>query len=238
MIDQITQTEISRLVGVTQSMISQILSEHRTPSAFTAEALEEATGICREAWIWPERHFNPYFKKKYKAQRCCFCDNFPKVLLNRTKLFLRFMKKINKSSQYDLLEMFLQWFNGFYKDPESQTCIIYKIDNNKIWTFLQKGKFINPDRYCLSDFNWLFKKLKENDEIYLHNITKDSLIQDNLLCGIVENYKTTMFLYVWTDSFLFVFIFYDSFFYLNKSIKKELRDNLLKFYHILTELPA
>jgi transcriptional regulator with XRE-family HTH domain len=56
------QYELADVVGTTPSMISYILRHERSPSVPMAEALEEATGVCREAWLFPERHFNPYFK--------------------------------------------------------------------------------------------------------------------------------------------------------------------------------
>ena len=54
------QQEIADKVGHSQSHIHYILKGDRTPSVKVAVKLEEATGICREAWLWPERHLNPY----------------------------------------------------------------------------------------------------------------------------------------------------------------------------------
>lgn len=55
-----TQKELSEKSGLSQQMISMILRGDRTPSLDTARALELASGICREAWLFPERHWNPY----------------------------------------------------------------------------------------------------------------------------------------------------------------------------------
>jgi transcriptional regulator with XRE-family HTH domain len=55
-----TQEEIAERVGCSQAAISHYLNGDRVPSVKMARPLEQATGICREAWIWPERHWNPY----------------------------------------------------------------------------------------------------------------------------------------------------------------------------------
>jgi hypothetical protein len=39
-----------------------------------AESLEGATGICREAWVWPERHWNPYMPFG-ESSLCLHCVN-------------------------------------------------------------------------------------------------------------------------------------------------------------------
>ena len=56
----LTQDEIATRTGISQSTVSYVLRGDRTPSKAVAEGLEETTGICREGWIWPERHYNPY----------------------------------------------------------------------------------------------------------------------------------------------------------------------------------
>ena len=56
----LTQKQIAELSGCTQSHISKIINGDRTPTIRMALDLESATGICREAWLFPERHWNPY----------------------------------------------------------------------------------------------------------------------------------------------------------------------------------
>ncbi len=67
-----TQKEISHRSGISQQMISLLINGDRTPSVKTAEKLEDATGICREAWLWPARHYNPYIPFDDGLQ-CMFC---------------------------------------------------------------------------------------------------------------------------------------------------------------------
>lgn len=69
-----TQEEIATCSGVSQQMISYVLRGDRRPSVEVAEKLEKCTGICRESWIFPERHFNPY-QPIAEAQSCFACHN-------------------------------------------------------------------------------------------------------------------------------------------------------------------
>ena len=66
------QTEIAKRSGVSQQQISYVLRGDRVPSQKTALALENATGVCREAWLWPERHYNPYMDF-HDAIQCTSC---------------------------------------------------------------------------------------------------------------------------------------------------------------------
>ena len=69
-----TQQEIAKKIGASQSTISYILRGDRTPSKDMAESLEEATAVCREACIWPERHWNPYMPF-IASNHCLHCAN-------------------------------------------------------------------------------------------------------------------------------------------------------------------
>ena len=69
-----TQQKIADKIGASQSTISYILKGDRTPSKDMAESLEGATGVCREAWVWPERHWNPYMPFS-ESNLCLHCVN-------------------------------------------------------------------------------------------------------------------------------------------------------------------
>jgi len=72
----LTQSEIAQAAGRSQSSIHYILNGDRMPSIETALRLEKATGICREAWFFPERHWNPYIPFD-NIQSCSRCPNRP-----------------------------------------------------------------------------------------------------------------------------------------------------------------
>ncbi len=69
-----TQQKIANKIGASQSTVSYILRGDRTPSKDMAKSLEGATGICREAWVWPERHWNPYMPFN-ESNLCLHCAN-------------------------------------------------------------------------------------------------------------------------------------------------------------------
>ena len=71
-----TQSEIAEAAGRSQSSIHYILNGDRMPSIETALNLEKATGICREAWLFPERHYNPYIPFD-NNNFCSTCPNRP-----------------------------------------------------------------------------------------------------------------------------------------------------------------
>jgi transcriptional regulator with XRE-family HTH domain len=66
---RLSQQELARKVGVTQQYISCITNGKRTPSAAVAALLEQATGVRREAWIWPHLFWNPYIVGSGKEGR-------------------------------------------------------------------------------------------------------------------------------------------------------------------------
>ena len=70
----LTQKQIAELSGCTQSHISKIINGDRIPTTRMALDLESATGICREAWLYPERHWNPYIPFNGLTS-CLSCQN-------------------------------------------------------------------------------------------------------------------------------------------------------------------
>lgn len=80
-----TQSEIAKISGRSQSLIHYIFNGDRMPSIETALQLEKATGICREAWLFPERHYNPYIPFE-NVQSCATCRNRPNRILKSIEM--------------------------------------------------------------------------------------------------------------------------------------------------------
>jgi hypothetical protein len=80
----LTQAQIAEATGFTQPFIHLILNGDRMPSAEAAVKLEKATGICREGWMWPTRHWNPYVPL-CSAPSCPTCIN----RVNRLRYVMR-----------------------------------------------------------------------------------------------------------------------------------------------------
>jgi len=55
-----TQAEIARRARISHVSLSYIVRGQRSISRKMAEDLEAVTTVSREAWMWPERWFNPY----------------------------------------------------------------------------------------------------------------------------------------------------------------------------------
>lgn len=53
-------------LGITRSWLDMILAGKGRPSAKLARLLEEETGVSAEAWIFPDRHKNPYLDESKK----------------------------------------------------------------------------------------------------------------------------------------------------------------------------
>ena len=70
-------------------MISYILQGKRSPSVGMAEALEDATGICREAWLFPKLHWNPYMKETGSNLPCLTCHRRPEISHKRATVLER-----------------------------------------------------------------------------------------------------------------------------------------------------
>jgi helix-turn-helix protein len=68
------QKEIAKAIGCSPSAIHYILNGDRTPSVKMAVQLEIVAGICREGWLFPERHWNPYIPFK-GLTGCLSCQN-------------------------------------------------------------------------------------------------------------------------------------------------------------------
>ena len=91
---QLSQQEIADRAEISQSLVHYILNGDKNPSPETAIKLEEATGICREGWIWPDRHHNPYIPFT-NGINCMACLNRP------TRSLWMFQKMVGLMSQVE-----------------------------------------------------------------------------------------------------------------------------------------
>jgi plasmid maintenance system antidote protein VapI len=58
-----TQTEISNALGVSRQRVNEMFTGKVGIGKKMALRLEKITGIPVEAWIFPDRHENPYLPK-------------------------------------------------------------------------------------------------------------------------------------------------------------------------------
>ncbi len=107
-----TQQDIADATRRSQSAIHYILKGDRMPSVDMAERLEKATGICREAWIWPERHYNPYIQFQ-GLRNCLTCSNRTKRTQRVIETSITHFKNTkNKRAAFEYLNLIAQIYTG------------------------------------------------------------------------------------------------------------------------------
>lgn len=62
------QADLARKMGMSRQAISIYLSGNRIPGPQMAKKLEQATGISRLAWMYPEEHDNPMLRAEKNSE--------------------------------------------------------------------------------------------------------------------------------------------------------------------------
>jgi len=88
----LTQQQIAKRSGCSQAMVHYTINGDRVPSTETAIKLEKATGVCREAWVFPDRHWNPYIPFG-TGQNCFKCPNYNERYALRNKMLANFLDR-------------------------------------------------------------------------------------------------------------------------------------------------
>lgn len=75
--------------------------------------LEKGTGVCRESWIWPERHWNPYIPLG-KATSCLTCLNIASRMWFTAKRIVKMVDAADDKPAFILtVPELIHGFNGF-----------------------------------------------------------------------------------------------------------------------------
>lgn len=56
------QADLARRIGITPRHMNDIIRQRKRPSRTLSRKLEAETGICAEAWLFPDKHPNPLLK--------------------------------------------------------------------------------------------------------------------------------------------------------------------------------
>ena len=138
-----TQREIAEASGYSQQFISKIINGDSRPHPDTAEELEKATGICREAWLWPEeRHWNPYIPFA-DARSCLHCSlRISRVQKWKEVALSLIEKNPTREGLQELLEGIVK-FNNY--DTEFLHMCYGRIDENGIEKLAWVGYEILPE---------------------------------------------------------------------------------------------
>lgn len=164
-----TQREIAEASGYSQQFISKIINGDSRPHPDTAEELEKATGICREAWLWPEeRHWNPYIPFA-DARSCLHCSlRISRVQKWKEVALSLIEKNPSRKGLQELLEGIVQ-FNNY--DTEFLHMCYGRIDENGIeklaWVGYDATPEVITEEYAMARFPWAWQLLKSGQDIYL-----------------------------------------------------------------------
>jgi plasmid maintenance system antidote protein VapI len=159
-----TQREIADKVEHSQSHIHYILKGDRTPSLKMAEDLENATGICREAWIWPDRHFNPYMPFT-DATQCMSCRNRITRMRMVTEKCVELVRGAEDKLQAlkDVIEI-AHVCNGFTNDV---TMSLRLITPKGLELLAAKGDWTAPQILTDEMFPWGLKKMRARETVHI-----------------------------------------------------------------------
>jgi len=103
---------IAEMAGISQQMVSYVIKGDRQPSIEMSMKLEKATGVCREAWLWPERHFNPYIPFT-NVMVCTTCKNRHSRIVAANKIIRRIYRE---TKNFDLMVEAAKTYNGIHSD--------------------------------------------------------------------------------------------------------------------------
>ena len=162
-----TQKEIAEASGYSQQFISKIINGDASPHPSTAVELEKATGICREAWLWPEeRHWNPYIPFS-NARSCLSCS----LRISRVKKWREVaLRVIEKNPSREGLEELLEGIVAFNNYDTSFIHMAYCVWREDGCEMLARvGYKVLPDyvtdEIANARFPWTWKLLRAGSDL-------------------------------------------------------------------------
>lgn len=172
-----TQREIAEASGYSQQFISKIINGDSRPHPDTAEELEKATGICREAWLWPDdRHWNPYIPFS-DAKPCLTCRfRFSRIKRWRDIGVEHLKANPTREGLKELLEG-IAMFNNF--NVENMLLGYCAVRDDHIEILARIGRRVvktdNVDwEYAENRFPWFWTQVvKEQSDMYFPHLHRD-----------------------------------------------------------------
>ena len=162
-----TQQAIADATGYSQQAISMILNGDRMPSPEKAIKLEKATGVCREGWIWPERHFNPYIPFT-GSEMCLTCPNRIHRMEKTIGTILSWLSsartQIEKDQALKEVAPIIHACHGFTKH---QTVTFREITPKGGSMLSHAGTFALPQFVTNHMMPWAAKKLRAGETIHV-----------------------------------------------------------------------
>jgi transcriptional regulator with XRE-family HTH domain len=162
-----TQAEIAKCTGISQPMISRILRGDKQVRPESAVLLELCTGICREAWFWPEEHWNPYMPFTNET-RCLTCHKRFKRLENSVRMTLDHFRKAKdmKHAFKYLMKLFKKYY-GASNDIELIFAEVREAGLHLICSSKPKSDY--QSILTVEEWPWLNKFAKSGKSIFVDN---------------------------------------------------------------------
>lgn len=201
-----TQREIAEASGYSQQFISKIINGDSRPHPDTAVELEKATGICREAWLWPEeRHWNPYIPFA-DARSCLNCSlRISRVQKWKEVALSLIEKNPTREGLQELLEGIVK-FNNY--DTEFLHISHGRIDESGFEKLARVGYEILPkvvtEEYAMARFPWAWQQLKSGQDLYLPYVHEQLPVEApaDLAWARKKGFKSVYF--IQADGFFFI----------------------------------
>lgn len=160
----LTQDEIARRTGISQSTVSYVLRGDRTPSRTMAEGLEETTGICREGWMWPERHFNPYMP--FADPTSCFrCERRVTRIRKTTDWCIAYMEEAEDKDE--ALKQVVNLVYSINGGRESCVMSIREFTPRGMELIAHGANHPTPKLVTRKDWPWVYEQVEKGEIVYI-----------------------------------------------------------------------
>lgn len=117
------------MAGCSQTYIHYVFNGDRIPSTKMAKRLEQITGVCREAWLWPERHYNPYIPFS-DITECGGCSNKIHLIKKTNEVAIKiFSNSIDKRKAFKEMLDVMMLING---SPQGRIILFREILPDKL----------------------------------------------------------------------------------------------------------
>ena len=196
-----TQQQIADATGYSQPAIHYVLKGDRTPSIEMAVRLEPVTGTCREAWLWPERHYNPYIPFD-NIKGCMTCTNRKIRTKKAIEIMIDHFATVDDKQQgfKNLLEIFnvytgLSGVIFFWRE--------FRLDGMHLLAHTSESP-THPEILRLEEFSRLTQLIKENEALVIEHFPYDIEKSWEQLFPVWEEAQVRSALAIGRDPLLFV----------------------------------
>jgi hypothetical protein len=150
--------------GCSQSHVHYMLKGDRTVSVANAIKLEQVTGICREGWVFPERHWNPYIPFSSYAN-CGNCKNKIHRIRKTSQMMIEYFK--NAENKHEAIQDILEIPKVIHGYQDSEIMTIREITSKgiKLLAYIGQPNAIMPKLITENKFKESIDQVKNNNHV-------------------------------------------------------------------------